>query len=103
MTTVLGDKLNQAFEAKNNDVETFLWKGSRKIVNGERVQSSIKMVDMTEEELRKAYKHCESMLYSDNYENPGRRVLLEQIEDQRTRCNAELFLIWLLYPGEGST
>lgn len=26
------------------------------------------MVDMTEEELRKAYKHCESMLYSDNYE-----------------------------------
>ena len=25
MTTVLGDKLNQAFEAKNNDVETFLW------------------------------------------------------------------------------
>ena len=103
MTTVLGDKLNQAFEAKNNDVETFLWKGSRKIVDGERVQSSMKMVDMTEEELRKAYKHCESMLYSDNYENPGRRVLLEQIEDQRTRCNAELFLIWLLYPGEGST
>lgn len=103
MTTVLGDKLNQAFEAKNNDVETFLWKGSRKIVDGERTQSSMKMVDMTEEELRKAYKHCESMLYSDNYENPGRRVLLEQIEDQRTRCNAELFLIWLLYPGEGST
>jgi ribosomal protein S13 len=103
MTTVLGDKLNQAFEAKNNDVETFLWKGSRKIVDGERIQSSMKMVDMTEEELHKAYKHCESMLYSDNYENPGRRVLLEQIEDQRTRCNAELFLIWLLYPGEGST
>lgn len=41
MTTVLGDKLNQAFEAKNNDVETFLWKGSRKIVDGERVQSSM--------------------------------------------------------------
>lgn len=42
MTTVLGDKLNQALEAKNNDVETFLWKGSRKIIDGERVQSSIK-------------------------------------------------------------
>jgi len=103
MTTVLGDKLNQAIKAKNNNVETFLWKGSKKIINGERIQSTIKMVDMTEDELRKAYKHCESMLYSDNYENPGRRVLLEQIEDQRTRCNAELFLIWLAYPGEGST
>ena len=56
MTTILGDKLNQAFEAKNNDVETFLWKGSRKIVDGERIQSSMKMVDMTEEELKKVKK-----------------------------------------------
>lgn len=103
MTTVLGEKLNQAMNAKENDVESFVWKGSRKIVNGERMQSTIKMVDMTEEELNNAYKHCESMLYSNNYENPGRRVLLDQIEDQRTRCNAELFLIWLAYPGEGST
>ena len=56
MTTVLGDKLNQAFEAKNNDVETFLWKGSRKIVDGERIQSSMKMVDMTEEEFVAKYQ-----------------------------------------------
>lgn len=103
MTTVLGNKLNQAMNAKENDVESFVWKGSRKIVNGVRMQSTIKMVDMTEEELNNAYKHCESMLYSNNYENPGRRVLLDQIEDQRTRCNAELFLIWLAYPSEGST
>ncbi len=103
MTTVLGDKLNQAIKAKNDDVKTYIWKGSRQIVNGERMQSTMRMVDMSEEELCNAYKHCESMLYSDNYDNPGRYVLLEQIEDQRTRCNAELFLIWLLYPGEGST
>lgn len=103
MTTVLGDKLNQAIKAKNDDVKTYIWKGSRQIVNGERMQSTMRMVDMSEEELSNAYKHCESMLYSDNYDNPGRYVLLEQIEDQRTRCNAELFLIWLLYPGEGST
>jgi hypothetical protein len=103
MTTVLGDKLNQAIKkAKGNDIDSFMWKGSRKFVNGERVQSSIKMVDMTQEELQNAYKHCKSMLYNDNYENPGRQVLLQQIEDQRTRCNAELFLIWLRYPADES-
>ena len=31
MTTVLGDKLNQAFEAKNNDVETFSGKVPEKL------------------------------------------------------------------------
>lgn len=104
MATVFGDKLNQAIQAsKGKEMESYVWKGSRSIVSGERVQSSIKMIDMTEAELQAAYKHCNSMLYNDDYNNPGRYVLYEQLKDQMMRCNAELFLIWLRYPEEGST
>lgn len=90
--TVLGAKLQEAIDAKNNDIERFVWKGPR----GEgRNQETIRMIDATPEQLQEWYNHCNSMLYSDSVKNPGRYVLKEIVDNQRDKCNVELCLRWL--------
>lgn len=79
----------EAIEAKNNDVKTFVWKFARK---ADGTQEEIKLIDASPEQLRDFYKHCKSMLYSEDKLNPGRYVLLNIIEEQRRKCNVELFL-----------
>lgn len=79
----------EAIEAKNNDVKSFVWKLARK---ADGTQEEIRLVDATEEQLNTFYKHCKSMLYSEDKLNPGRFVLLKIIEEQRRKCNIELFL-----------
>ena len=92
---VLGEKLTQAINNKENSVENFVWKGPKKEVNGVRVQEEIKLLDATPEQLKRFYEHCQSMLYSEDKKNPGRKVLLNIIKEQRQKCNAELYLRWL--------
>ena len=92
---MIKEKLAAAIAKKNNDINTFVWKGRKVEVNGQLVQDEKKLVDCSEDELRTFYKHCDSMLYNTSKEFPGRYVLLDIIEDQRVRCNAELFLRWL--------
>ena len=93
------EKLAAAIAKKNNDINTFIWKGCKVEVNGQLVQEEKRLIDCSEEELRTFYNHCESMLYNDSKEFPGRYVLLDIIKDQRERCNAELFLRWLEQEG----
>lgn len=93
--TVLGEKMKEALEQSANDINNFVWKGPKKEVNDQRVQESMKMIDATPEQLKDWYKHCQSMLYSSDKKYPGRYVLLDIVEDQRMRCNAELYLRWL--------
>lgn len=87
--TIMRDKLMEAIEAKNNDVKSFVWKLARK---SDGSQEEIHLMDATPEQLNSFYKHCKSMLYSDDKVNPGRYVLLKIIGDQRKKCNIELFL-----------
>ena len=87
--TVMREKLMEAIEAKNNDTKSFVWKLARK---SDGTQEEIRLVDATPEQLNAFYKHCKSMLYSEDKLNPGRYVLLNIIEDQRRKCNVELFL-----------
>lgn len=87
--TVMKEKLMEAIEAKNNDIKSFVWKLARK---SDGTQEEIKLVDATPEQLNQFYKHCKSMLYSTDKLNPGRYVLLKIIEEQRNKCNVELFL-----------
>ena len=86
---MLREKLMEAIEAKNNDTKSFVWKLARK---SDGTQEEIKLVDATPEQLNTFYNHCKSMLYSEDKLNPGRYVLLKIIEDQRKKCNVELFL-----------
>ena len=86
---MLKERLEAAIEAKNNDVNSFVWKFARK---SDGTQEEIKLMDATPEQLQSFYDHCNSMLYSADKSNPGRYTLLDIIKDQREKCNVELFL-----------
>lgn len=88
--TVMKDKLTKAINAKNNDIKSFVWKFARD--KETRTQEEIRLVDATEEQLNQFYNHCKSMLYSDDKKNPGRYTLLDIIQEQRNKCNTEIFL-----------
>lgn len=101
--TTLEDKLTEAANVKKNNVKSFIWKGAKEIVNGVVNQTEIRLYDATPEQLQSFLNHCYSMLYSSDKVNPGRYTLLDIIEEQREKCNAELYLRYLenLYmPGE---
>lgn len=87
--TVIEEKLTQAIEAKKNDLDSFVWKLARK---SDGTQEEIKLMNATPEQLQKFYDHCNSMLYQKDKINPGRKILLDIIKDQREKCNAELFV-----------
>ena len=78
---------------KINEVEDYTWKLEKYIdENGVLVQNSIKLIDASEEQLRKFINHCNSMLYNkNNPKDPGRCVLLINVKNQIDKCNAELF------------
>lgn len=92
---MLREKLTEALAKKENDVNTFVWKGVKSKKDGKMVQNSVKMVDCTVDELKSFLKHCDSMLYNTNRTNPGRYLVMESIEEQRNKCNAELFIRWM--------
>ena len=70
--TVLADKLIEAFNVKNNSIESFVWKGEKKHVNKKIIQDEIKLVDASPEQLQSFYNHCKTMLYNKDRKNPGR-------------------------------
>lgn len=72
------------------------WK-KRKVLEGNTyVQDVVKMMDMTEQQLSSARKHCVNMLYNDSKIDPGRFHVLEEIEQQIDYCNTELAIRWFL-------
>lgn len=87
--TAIKDALTAAMEAKSNDIKSFIWKMPRK---KDGTQEEIKLVDATEEQLLSFYKHCYSMLYNKSRSNPGRYIILDLINEQRNKCNIELYL-----------
>lgn len=90
--TVFEDKLKAAKEAKDNNVNTFVWK----LAKNDGVQEEVKMMDATPEQLQYFYDHCWTMLYNTaDKEHPGRYILLDIIKEQRNKCNAELYLRFL--------
>lgn len=102
MTTILGDALKAAMASKEDDLNNLIWKGPKKIINGERMQPVVKLMDATPEQLAEFYKHCDTMLYNESRNNPGRYTLLKIIKDQRQRCNVELYLRYLESEVNGS-
>lgn len=87
--TIIADKFIEAVNAKNNDIKSFVWKMAR---NNDGTQNEIHLVDATPKQLQDFYDHCVSMLYSVDKLNPGRYTLLSIINEQRRKCNIELFL-----------
>lgn len=98
---MLGEKLKEALSKKENDINTFVWKGDKKRdANGNVIQEEYRMVDCTIEQLKHFYEVCETMLYNNSDpKNLGRWNVVAEIQDQRERCNTELFLRWLEQEG----
>lgn len=93
--SILKDRLTAAYEAKSNDVNTFIWKGPKEELNGQKFQDEIRLVDATDMQLVDFYNHCQSMLYNQDPNNPGRYTLIDIIQQDRMKCNTELYLRWL--------
>lgn len=73
-------------------MNSMVWKG-KKVKSGDKfVQEEIKLVDATPEQLKEFHNYCEIMLNNTSKEEPGRKIVLKLVQDQRERCNAELFL-----------
>lgn len=72
---------------------TKIWK-MPKNNNGE--QKSIKMEDMTKEEIEKAIEHCLEMLHSQNFKTPGRYLILKELKEQYENIYAELTVRYFL-------
>jgi hypothetical protein len=70
-------------------MDAYVWKFAR---NAEGTQEQIKLMDATKEQLQMFYDHCQTMLYNKDSVNPGRYELLKLINEQRKKCNVELFL-----------
>ena len=92
MNNVLGDALQKALSAKKNDFSSFVWKGEKRKEGDKYVQDSIRLIDMSEEQLRNCYEHCEKMLHNDDPKNLGRFNVLDEVTDQINKCNVELLL-----------
>lgn len=91
----LKDQVNKAFDAKKNDVNSFVWKFQKVREGNSFTQDEIKLMDATEEQLNAFYQHCMTMLYNKDPKNIGRKPLLDLVKDQITKCNAMLFVNWL--------
>lgn len=76
-------------------ITSYIWKYPKERKDNEFVQKSIALVDMSETELRNCYKHCISMLDNNSKTNPGRYIVLKDIEKQMANCGVELFIRWM--------
>ena len=85
----LADKLTQAFDKKENDINYWVWKTS----NG----SEVRMMDLTPEQLQQAYKHVLDMLNNHDPYHPGVQRKRDQVRKMWDCANTELLLRHILY------
>jgi hypothetical protein len=91
--TEFGEKLESAIENSNFFARSYVWKGKKeKDENGNLTQEIVNLMEASEQQLRGFYNHCNSMLYNQDRQNPGRRPLLDLIQSQKDRCGVELYL-----------
>ena len=78
----LADKLTQAIEKRNNNINNWTWINK----NGE----SIKLLDMSNDDLQKAYNHTLDMLYRKTNYKFGKLEVRKNIQKIYRSCNSEL-------------
>ena len=84
-----GDKLTQALDQRESDVNHWTWKLS----NG----SEIRMMDMNQQQIERAYKHVLEMLYNKDPYHPGVQRKRDQVRKMWDCANTELLLRYVLY------
>jgi len=75
------------------NINTFVWKGNKELdSNGKYKQVEKKMNTMNYAELIACYDHCKTMLFNKDFQNPGRYLVLDIINEQKNKIGSELFL-----------
>lgn len=92
MNNVIGDALQKALDAKKNDYSNFIWKGEKRKEGDKYIQESKRIIDMTPEELKECWNHCDKMLRNNDPKHLGRYNVLEEVTSQINKCNTELLL-----------
>lgn len=97
---MIREKLTQALEdKKDNNILNAVWKYEKQIINGEVYQDSKKFMDMDLDELQRCFSYTQTMLYNEDPQNLGRFHVLKMIQDQRGKCNTELFIRYVQSAG----
>ena len=85
----LADKLKQAIEKRTNSMENWTWMDK----NG----NSVRLIDMTDEELQHSYNHTLDMLYRKSNFKYGKLEVRKNIQKIHESCNSELLRRYLQY------
>lgn len=86
--TELSD-LQTAIDNKKNDINQLVWR----LKDGR----NIRLMDMNQQELQKAYFHTTDMLYNENKYMPGKQRIKKNLKLLISDCNAELLLRYILH------
>jgi len=92
MDTEFGAKLKKAITAKDNDINSLVWK--------DKTGVNIRLMDISQNELKRYHRHCEQMLTNRDIYKPGKLVIRENIQKCWDSCNAELFARYLMHDCE---
>ena len=92
MDTEFGAKLKKAITAKDNDINSLVWK--------DKTGVNIRLMDISQNELKRYHRHCEQMLTNRDIYKPGKLVIRENIQKCWDSCNAELFTRYLMHDCE---
>ena len=81
--------LQNAINDKNNDINQLTWR----LKDGK----DVRLMDMNQQELQRAYIHTTDMLYNKNRFQPGRLEVKKNLKLLINDCNAEMFLRYILH------
>ena len=76
----------------NIDINNLTWKNKNGV--------EIRLMDMSESELQRAYDHTNDMLYNTNRHTPGKLQVKKNIKKLINDCNAELLMRYILHECE---
>ena len=83
------ENLQEAIDEKKNDINLMAWR----LKDGRNVR----LMDMSQQELQKAYIHTTDMLYNKNRFQPGKEIMKNNLKVLISDCNAEMFLRYILH------
>lgn len=89
VVTEFGNALSSAINTKKNDINQFVWKG--------KDGKEIRLMDMSADDLQKAYVHTTDMLYNTNKYTPGKYQVKKNIRVLIAHCNAELLKRYIMH------
>ena len=87
--TEFGNLMADAITKANNNINNLVWVDKK--------GKEVSMMNLSAKQLQKIYNHTQDMLYNKSYKTLGKYEVKKNIQSTNTKCNAELFLRYILY------